>query len=321
MNFTIRILIICALVAIVKSAENVQLSKILKVLEKDKNVKNFVENIGGNFRKAATTSLIMGTKITAKRMEVNILKLIRDIVKAFQIDNMPQAMQKYQKIQDTIERDKKSLEILNNALSLALQTKTLREYRQALNKLSNEETTKDFKIIPKDKKQLMQKLYTDVNEHLNFLRKNAAATVRDTLESGQKKSSKNTEISSTPSTTTTTKKSEITSINDIFKHETHNLLPLYVHMPVWTVPSYAESFYQRFRRQNDDDDINVNNEIGEKNEEEFGNENDESEGDAFGGGGGLVGLIGSLSGGEGGSDVGALVGVLSGVISNIFGVS
>jgi hypothetical protein len=321
MNFTTRFLIFCAIVAIAKCAERSQLSKVLKVLEKDKNVRNFVENFDGNFRKAATKSLIMGTKITAKRMEVNILKLLRDIIKSFQIDNMPKAMQKYQKIRDTIERDKKSLDILNNALSLALQQKTLREYRQTLGKLSNDDTTKNFKIIPKDKKQLMQQLYDDVSNHINFLRKNEAKNVQDTLESVQKKSLKKSEISSTPATTTTTKKSEITSINDIFKHETHNLLPLYVHMPIWTVPSY-ESFYQRFRRQNDGDDVNANNEneIDVKNEEEFGKD-DEEETDAFGGGGGLVGLIGNLSGGEGGSDVGALVGVLSGVISNIFGVS
>lgn len=320
MNFVIRVFVFCALISIVKSAEKNQLSRILKTLENDKNFRNFVENFGGNFQNAAKKSLIMGTTITAKRMEINILKLIRDIVKAFQVDNMTQAMQKYQKIQDTIERDKKSLEILNNALSLALQTKSLREYRQTLNKLSNDEMTKNFKIIPKDKKQLMQQLYVDVNNHLNYLRKIMHATDQETLKSIQKKKFKKLEISSTPSTTTTTTmKSATTSINDIFKHD--NLMPLLlVRMPIWTFPSYTESFYQRFRRQNDGDDVKVENEIGEKNEEEFGNE-DEEEGDVFGGGGGLVGLIGNLSGGEGGSDVGALVGVLSGVISNIFGVS
>ncbi|XP_039962040.1 uncharacterized protein LOC126758789 [Bactrocera neohumeralis] len=37
------------------------------------------------------------------------------------------------------------------------------------------------------------------------------------------------------------------------------------------------------------------------------------------GGGGLVGIITSLSGGEGGSDIGALIGALTGVISTLFG--
>lgn len=313
MNFMTRVLVVFALIAVVKCAEKNQLSKILKVLEQDKNVKSFVENFGGNFKKAATMSLIMGTSNTAKRMELNILRLIQDIVKLFQANNMPKVMQKYQKIQDTIQRDKKSLDILNNALSLALQSKTLREYRQALSKLSNDDTSKSTKKVPKDKKQLMQQLYADVTNHIDFLRKNSA-NVQDMLKSVQKKSLKHLEISSTPSTTTTTKKTQIMPIKDIFKHETHNLLPLYV----WTVPNYQlESFYQRFRRQNEVDDVTEKN-----NEEEFGsNDVEDEDGDAFGGGGGLVGLIGNLSGGEGGSDVGALVGVLSGVISNIFGVN
>lgn len=330
MSFVIRALIFCSLIVIASSG-SVKLNKIVKVLENDKNVKNFMSN----FKEVGKLGLIMGTSKAAKKMEINILELLRDFIKTIQGFNLTKAVQKFQRIEDTIERDKKSIEILNNAMSLALEMKSLREYRQTLNKMLNDDNTENkisTRHIPKDKKRLMQQLQKDVNSHVEFLRKNAALTMQNTLESIQQKNKKKTmkeksEISSTPPTiaaVTTT----ITSINDIFKHEALDLPQLYIRMPIWSlIPNYhvMESFYQRFRRQNEEAANEVDGESTkevkkEGEEEDFGID-DEEEGDTLSMGGGLVGLIGSLSGGEGGSDVGALVGAISGVITNLFGVT
>lgn len=317
MSFVVRLLIFCSLI-LIASSENAKLSKIVKVLESDKNVKNFMTN----FKEVAKLGIIMGTSKTAKKMEINILELLRDFIKTFKGFNLNKAVQKFQKIGDTIERDKKSIEILNNAMSLALEMKSLREYRQALNKMSSDDNKINTRYIPKDKKGLMQQLKTDVNGHVEFLRKNAALTLQNTLESikQKKKNGEKSEISSTPTTITAVTTTTITSINDIFKHEILDLPQLFIRWPL--LPNYHDSFYQRFRRQNEAEnevDTKIESSKEKKDEEEFGID-DEEEGDAFSGGGGLVGLIGSLSGGEGGSDVGALVGALSGVITNLFGV-
>lgn len=319
MSLVIRAVIFCSLIAIA-SSENAKLNKIVKVLESDKNVKNLMNN----FKEVAKLGLIMGTSKSAKKMEINILELLRDFIKTFQNFNIFKAVQKFQRIEDTIERDKKSIEILNNAMELALEMKSLREYRQTLNKMSGDDTAANklnTRHIPKDKKQLMNQLQSDVNSHVEFLRKNAASTLQNTLVSMQKKKEKS-EISSTPPTITVVT-TTITSINDIFKHDSLDLPQIY--MPIWPNYHHVESFYQRFRRQNEEAANEVDgNSSKEKKEgkEEFAIdvEEEEEEGDALSGGGGLVGLIGSLSGGEGGSDVGALVGALSGVITNLFGV-
>lgn len=335
MTFVIRSLFFYSLIVIgLSDSANVQLNKIVKILEKDKNVKSFMKNFENNFKDIATLGLVMGTSKTAKRMEINILELLRNFIQSLQGSAMPRAIHNYQKIEDTIERDKKAIEILNNAMSLALDMKSLREYRQALNKISNEvenaTNKQNTRFIPKDKKQLMQHAQSHVDSHIELLRKNVASTLQRTVESMQKtKKKEKSEISSTPpatTTTTTTSQTNVMSLNDIFKHETLNLPQLYISMPLWSLPTtiipnyhHVESFYHRFRRQNDENGENSidGDEKNEEKEEEFGNE---EEGDALSGGGGLVGLIGSLSGGEGGSDVGALVGALSGVITNLFGV-
>lgn len=319
MSLVIRAVIFCSLIAIA-SSENAKLNKIVKVLESDKNVKNFMNN----FKEVAKLGLIMGTSKSAKKMEINILELLRDFIKTFQNFNIFKAVQKFQRIEDTIERDKKSIEILNNAMELALEMKSLREYRQTLNKMSGDDTAANklnTRHIPKDKKRLMKQLQSDVNSHVEFLRKNAASTLQNTLVSMQKKKEKS-EISSTPPTITVVT-TTITSINDIFKHDSLDLPQVYIR--IWPNYHRVESFYQRFRRQNEEaaNEVDGNSSKEKKEgEEEFAIdvEEEEEEGDALSGGGGLVGLIGSLSGGEGGSDVGALVGALSGVITNLFGV-
>lgn len=291
-----------------KLSQLTNVEDVLKTFKSDKNVKNLVENVQSNLKRAASMGIAVGTSKTARKMEINILQLINEFIKSIQGLNMKQTMMKYKKIEDTINRDKKAIEILSNAMKLASKTRTLREYRQELNKISENEhkanSTRNKDFIPKSKKELMKKLTGDVNEHVKFLRKTVGETIIDMQQ--KRKTKQKSEIGSTPSTVTTID----TPIKDNFKHQTYNFPQFYIRMPIW--PFYdgnVESFYQqRFRRQNDDNDDDVTNEIDSVKEKQ--QENDEEEdmfGDGFDapdiGGGSLAGLIGSLSGGEGGKTI------------------
>lgn len=278
-------------------------SDILQKIKNASNVKDLMTNLQKNIKRAATMGIIMGTANTARKMETNILLLIHEFIKALQGSNMRQAIKKFQKIEDTIERDKKAMEILTSAMNVAMETKTNSDY-QALNKISNDisktDKSQQQKIIPKDKKGLMKQAQNDVNSHLQFLRKTLNATVHEAITHMQQPKKKS-EISSTPSSITSSLDSHT---NDIFKHETYNLPLLYIRMPIWPVhQSNLESFY-RFRRQNDDD-VTANaidgDSLDENEKVEGENDEDEEFGDGLDapiGGGGLAGLIAGLSGGE-----------------------
>ncbi|KAG5683182.1 hypothetical protein PVAND_012478 [Polypedilum vanderplanki] len=318
MEFTVRFLILSAILVAVlsekSSKENIE--KVIKVLQSDKNVKLLVENVEKNLKRAATLGVALGTEKATQKMQLNILQLLHDFIKTIQGANMRQTMMKYQKIEDTIDRDKKAVEILSNAIKLATKTETLDEYHSALKELSKNQTKsaqKQSKFIPKSKIELMAKLKTDVDDHVNFLRKKVDTTVKETLDS-MKLNEKKSEISSTLSTITSLSSS--THANDIFKHETYNLPQLLIRMPLWPVGVESLNFY-RFRRQNDDD-VSDNEISNDKIDEENSNGDDFDESND--GGNGIAGLLGSLSGGgDGGSDVGALVGAISGVVTSLFG--
>lgn len=295
--FTISILISAS------GSENTKKSnKISKIIANDKKIKDLTENIQKNLKNIATMGIMMGTAKTARKMETNILLLVHEFIKILQRGNMKQAANKFQKIEDTIERDKKSIEILSNTMNLAMKTKTLREYRQALHKISSAEKVSSEKkqlIIPKDKRNLMKQLQTDVGEHLKFLRKKIDSTMHETISNVNQQKKKLEKVSSTSSTVTLPFNSN-THANDIFKYETYDLPQLYIRMPILPIHQRnVESFY-RFRRQNDDDIMDNNIENGQESssgdDEEFGDGLDAPDG-----GGGIVGLIGNLSGGEGGN--------------------
>jgi len=308
MKLYIYFYVLSALTVIIFSARvknsSPQVSDILQKIQNTSNVKDLMTNLQKNIKRAATMGIIMGTAKTARKMETNILLLIHEFIKALQGSNMRQVIKKFQKIEDTIERDKKAMEILTSAMNVAMETKTNSDYRQALNKISNDISKSDKsqqqKIIPKDKKGLMKQAQNDVNSHLQFLRKTLNATVHETITHMQQPKKKS-EISSTPSSITSSLDSHT---NDIFKHETYNLPLLYIRMPIWPVhQSNLESFY-RFRRQNDDD-VTANAIDGDSPDEnekvEGENDEDEEFGDGLDapiGGGGLAGLIAGLSGGE-----------------------
>ncbi|XP_070508301.1 uncharacterized protein [Chironomus tepperi] len=318
--------VLSALTVIIFSARiknsSPNVSDILQKIQNASNVKDLMTNLQKNIKRAASMGIVMGTIKTARKMETNILTIIHEFIKTLQGSNMRQAVEKYQKIEDTIERDKKALEILTSAMNVAMGTETINDYRQALHKMSNNlSKSAKSQIIPKDKKELMKQAQNNVNSHLQFLRKTMNATVHETITHMQQPKKKS-EISSTPSTITSSLDSHA---KDIFKHETYNLPLLYIRMPIWPVhQSNLESFY-RFRRQNDDDATAnaIDGDSPNENEKVDGdNDEDEEFGDGLDsplGGGGLAGLIAGLSGGEEGSDVGALVGALSGVVTNLFG--
>ncbi|KAL7026628.1 hypothetical protein ACKWTF_005107 [Chironomus riparius] len=321
--------VLSALTVIIFSARvknsSPNVSEILQKIQNASNVKDLMTNLQKNIKRAATMGIFMGTAKTARKMETNILILIHEFIKTIQGSNMRQAIEKFQKIEDTIERDKKAMEILTRAMNVAMDTKIIKDYRQALNKVSKDISKSDKsqpqKIIPRDKKELMKQAQNDVNNHLLFLRKTMNATVHETITHMQQPKKKS-EISSTPSSITSSLDSHA---KDIFEHETYNLPLLYIRMPIWPVHQRnLESFY-RFRRQNGNDATGntIGGDIPNDNEKVEG-ENDEEEefGDGLDppiGGGGLAGLIAGLSGGEEGSDVGALVGALSGVVTSLFG--
>jgi hypothetical protein len=308
--FTVQILIFATLAAVLSASVNkssvkgINITEIIEIIERDKNVQNLMDNL----KRQAIIGVAIGTEKAVKSMEKNLFKLIQDLVMSFHNLNMNRLMKKYQKIQETMDRDKKSISLLTNAMDLATNSKTIREYRQALNMIANNETSVPdrHRVFPKDKKQLMRQMHSNVNDHLISIRENVGASVQKIFSSMQHK--KKSEIGSAPVTVTSAENN-----NDILEHETHDLPQFYVRMPVWPIYQFdVESFY-RFRRQNDnavDNDVNKDGSEEEFVDNPLGPD-----------GGGIAGLIASLSGGESGSDVGALVGALSGVISNLFGVN
>lgn len=310
MKLSIYIHVLSALTVISYSSKvksiSLDVGEILQKNESDKNVKDIMTNLQKNFKRAATMGIVIGTTRTARKMEANILQIIHELIKTIQGINMKQAVEKYQKIQTTIDRDKKAMEILTSAMNVALKSKSISEYRQALQKISNKgsmsKNPQPLKQLPKDKRELMKLAQRDVKSHLQFLRKSINATVHETITHMQQHKKKS-EISSTPPAITSSIDSHV---NDIFKHETYNLPLLYIRMPIWPIhQSNVESFY-RFRRQNSDVSNAIDDDGQKENDEKVQGENDDE--DDFGGdgfdapevGGGLAGLIAGLSGGEGG---------------------
>lgn len=295
------------------------LSELIRVLQSNPNVQNGVSQLQQNFKRAATMGLMLGTVQVEKKMEVNVMKLLNEFLRNLQKSNTAAAIKKMKEIETTIYRDKQAIEILKNAMDLAMKTKTIRDYREALNKVAKADATSKNQKPKKTKeidKKMVKELQSNVQSHLKLMHNKVDASVRQTISSmgGKKKS----EIVSTPPTVT----SPNTHMTDIFNRDIVRLPQFHVQLPIWS-PVYqldVESFY-RFRRQNDDEKEDENEQSGNKVEDSKENEEEEFE-DALGppaNNGGLAGLIASLSGGEGGSDVGALIGAISGVVTKLFG--
>lgn len=267
--------------------------------------------------------IMLGAVKVEQQMELNIVKMLGDFMKSVHKSNIKQATKKSSEIETTMERDRHAIDILKSAMDLAMKTKTVHEYRLALNKIAVDDVKaknelnhkkltqkKPNKVV--DKTTMVNELQANVQSHLKLIRDKVGASVQATMKTidGRKKS----EIVSTPPTTVTSP--SIVHMNDIFNRDIVRLPQLlHVQVPPWPVYQIdVESFY-RFRRQNDDKSDEKN-----ENQEKENDEEDFDDGLAPpANNGGFAGLLAGLSGGEGGSDVGALIGAISGVITNLFG--
>lgn len=264
-----------------------------------------------NIRHAAAMGIGLGMVKVHKKMESNLLMLYNNFVSTVQnskvSDNVAQT--KLMELEKAIKRDKYAIDILQNGFDFAMNTKSVRNYRQTLNKMAlNEKAKKPQNSIDSDVD--VKKVQRNVQNHLKFMR-DKVSSVRDALKKVE--SNKKPKIGFTSSKPT----SQHAHMNGIFNHDIVRLPQLLVPM-IYEID--VESFY-RFRRQNDEESED-NNKIDTSKEKESQEDFDESFGPASetgGGGGGITGLIASLSGGEGGSDVGALIGAISGIITNLFG--
>ena len=270
-------------------------------------------------QQAATMGILMGTIKTEEKMEKNLLGLILELFQTYQKINNKEIGNKIKIIEDTMERDKRAIQILNNALNLAMKSKTVDEYRSELNKIAFENShlknagQTDFQVKKESKDKIMKSFKSDVIKHMTFLRKIVGDTVEKTMKNMEKDKKEVLPI----------KKVQIlhkpfiipTKEDQILNQNQFQVPEISIPMQYWPFTQLDFESFQRFRRQNVDK--NQNQETAEAESE---NEGDlEFENNPVSGNGGLPGLIASLSGGEEGSDIGALVGALSGVISNLFG--
>lgn len=285
------------------------LSDLIRSVQK---TSNGVTQLQTNLKRAATMGIMLGTVKVEQQMESNIAKLLGDFMKSLHKPNMKQATKKLSEIETTMKRDKHAIDILKSALDLAMKTKTIGEYRLALNQIAVADV-KTKKTHPKpmkptvgDMTSMVGELQSNIQSHLKQMRDKVGASVDATM-----KTMKNSEIVSTPTTITSP---GIVHMNDIFNRDIVRLPQLHVQVPAWPVYQIdVESFY-RFRRQNDDkSEGQSENQVENDDEEDFDGLAPPANN------GGFAGLLAGLSGGDGGSDVGALVGAISGVITNLFG--
>jgi hypothetical protein len=262
-----------------------------------------------NLRRAATMGIGFGMVKVHKIMESNVLKLFENFIKTVRNSKSSDsvAMTKLKELKKTMKRDKYAMNILHNAMDFAMNTKSVRNYRQTLKKMAFDEKTKRLDKSM-DLNMDVKIVQSNVETHLKFMR-DKIGSVRKALEKVE--SNKKPKISFTSAKPATQHPSHM---NGIFNRDIVRLPQLRVPM-IYEID--VESFY-RFRRQNEEDSDDSNKIDAKESQEE--NFDDNSGPPSGAGGGGIGGLIASLSGGgEGGSDVGALVGAISGVITNLFG--
>lgn len=275
-----------------------------------------------NLRQTAAMGIALGMIKVHKKMESNVLNLLKNFTKVVENSKASEtvAINQLKELKKTMTRDKYAINILKNGLDLALNSKSVRNYRQALSKMAHGVRVKTPEN-PLISDVNVKEVQIIVENHLNFMR-GEMSSAREAL--------KKVESNKTPKISFTSSKPKLQHpihMNSIFNHDTVRLPQLIVPM-VYEID--VESFY-RLRRQNEDDnknEVDSKSEDKSKDEDKIGSTRESQEdfdenfgppSEPSGGGGGITGLIASLSGGEGGSDVGALVGAISGVISSLFG--
>lgn len=275
-------------------------------------------------QQATTMGVLMGTIKTEEKMEKNLLSLILELFQTFQKMNNKDIRSKIKVIDETMERDKRAIQILNNALNLAMKSKTVDEYRNELNKIALENSVLknadqiNSKLKMESRDKLMKGFKLNVIKHMTYLRDSVGDTAGRTMKNFEMDKK---EVLPIKEVEIDQKLSILPSLEDQFNQilikNQFQIPEISIPIQYWPFTKLDFESFQRFRRQNDDknqNQVTIDVDLGNGIEEDLEFENNPTPGN-----GGFAGLIASLSGGDEGSDVGALVGALSGLISNLFG--
>ncbi|CAO1406843.1 unnamed protein product [Diamesa hyperborea] len=266
--------------------------------------------------------ILMGTIKTEEKMEKNLLGLVLELFQTYNKINNKEIGNKIKLIEETMERDKRAIQILNNALNLAMKSKTVDEYRNELNKIASEDSHSkngeqvNFKLKMKSRDKLMKGFKLDVIKHMTYLRDSVGDTAGRTMKNFEMNKKK---VLPVQVVQIDQKLAILPNVeehfNEMLKLNQFQIPEITIPMQYWPFTQLDFESLQRFRRQNVDQNQNqvtVDVDLGTDEDLEF-------EDNPTPGNGGFAGLLASLSGGDEGSDVGALVGALSGVVSNLFG--
>ncbi|XP_037029669.1 uncharacterized protein LOC119069655 [Bradysia coprophila] len=305
-------------------------------------------------RRIATVGILAGALKTERSLNERLAALARDFFVNFNSSTVEDNMEKLFNLEQTMERDKRAMEILGNALDFAIHSKNLDQYKEdmeeigrnneatmlelAKKKLSNQitkdPTNKGEKVgkMLKHSKELnaefakrKQDVRISINKHMY--------TIHSALKDRENKVIRFLKTAkSTPKTTAKPAlgfgllknliqpKTETTQYDSTTESTTdYTDAEGYQTFPPSQKESRLAGLFNRLKRQDITSKQDDENEVdGEPMDGDKQNSNSESESSSEEQGG-LLGLIANLSGGDEGSDVGALIGALTGVVTNLFG--
>lgn len=265
-------------------------------------------------KKTATMGILVGAIQAEEKMEKNLMDMLLDLFKSVKLPKVSnkQTMQKMQAIESVMDRDKKAVRILNVAMTLAMASTSLMEYQNTLKSIAMEDvTSKKLKLAETKKsssapsnKQTMQKmdsLKKDVVDHIRFMRSTLTKSAEDTLKY----------LGATKKIKSTSSPIQYQPLyqNEAMYFSAYDSLPMLIsHLPYYQDQENFDSFewMNRFRRQDDSlKKIFLDGQNTKQNENQITvdittdrNELDSGEIDKQDapGGGGIAGLIASLSG-------------------------
>lgn len=298
------------------------LRTIIELIKNIHNPRNNLTKTQKTLQQATTMGILMGTIKTEEKMEKNLIGLILELFQTYQKINNKEIGNKIQVIEETMERDKRAIQILNNALNLAMKSKTVDEYRNELNKIASENSHSNnvgqinSKLKIKSRDNLMKGFKLDVIKHMTYLRDSVEDTAGRTMKNFELNKKEVLPVKAGQIDQKLTIHPTVDyQFNQILKQNQFQIQEITIPMQYWPFTEFDFESLQRYRRQNVDQNQNqVTVDVDLEKDEDLKFEDNPTPGN-----GGFAGLLASLSGGDEGSDVGALVGALSGVISNLFG--
>lgn len=245
---------------------------LLRTLQTDSNVIKLLRNVQSNLLNAAVTGLAMGSLTTEKRMESNLLILLNDFAKtARESKDMSKLADKLKVIDQTMYRDRKSMDILVNAMDLVASGKASRDFRQTMTNLSKDKSEykaahlrfTNNKTNNNNVENMINDLHERIKQHLKLMREKVSASRSSAIENLRRNSpakqqpSKSTSLTFPPAAVNSNGKEKLSLViggstpssptfassavaanddnrlNEIFNHNTHQWLPqLYVQMPI-----------------------------------------------------------------------------------------